>query len=234
MNGFTKWILPLVLFSTAIVPDARADFWGGDLPLLFQIVTNTLEELVRLKAILDNGKDTLGLLNEVNRGINDALALIRTMNTTLSPGVLAQYKNPRELYDVLTRIYGQIPRTSQAGLETLHDQTVAESITLHNQAFDYAAAIDPEAERIKDYSRVASPAGAAKLTAESVGVLIHVSNQILRTNAAMLKILSENLAMNNRTGKLSSEQFKVQYDGISRVLLDSPSLGSAMKLPDSK
>lgn len=231
MKRFRIAVIALVIGIGTPAPVARADFWGGDIPLLIQIVANTLEQLAKLRSIIQNGSDTLGLLREVNRGINDALALIRTLNTTLSPGVLAQYKNPRELLQFLLGLYGQIPRTSQTALETLHDQTVAESISLHNEAFSYADKIDPEAEKIKDFSRMASPAGASKLTAESIGVLIHVSNQILRTNAAILKIMSEDLAMKNRASKMNSAQMKIQYEGISNALLSTPTLSESLKPP---
>ena len=71
--------------------------------------------------------------------------------------------------------------------------------------------VDPEAERIKDYSKVVSPQGAERLTAESLGVLIHVLNQVLRTNAAMLKLQGEQLALQNKKEKLSSQQYPLQH-----------------------
>ena len=146
------------------------------------------------------------------------------MNSTIQSGIFSQYQNPNDLFNVLQNLYGMIPLTNESRLEAAHDQSVAEAITLHNQAFDYAALIDPEAERIKDYSRGTSPAGSARLTAQSLGVLIHVSNQILRTNAAMLKIMSENLALQNHHEKLNSSQFKAEYDGLSKSFDSTPSL----------
>lgn len=71
--------------------------------------------------------------------------------------------------------------------------------------------------RIKDYARDVSPLGAERLTAQSMGVLIHVLNQVLRTNAALLKVHSEQLALQNRKEKLSSEQFKMQYEGLGQA-----------------
>lgn len=95
--------------------------------------------------------------------------------------------------------------------------------------------MDPEAERIKEYSRGVSPAGAGRLTAQSLGVLINVANQILRTNAAILKVLGENLALQNRREKVNSEQFKMEYEGLSQGFegmtpqYKLPSLGASAK-----
>lgn len=98
------------------------------------------------------------------------------------------------------------------------DQSVAEALMLHNEAFQYAGNVDSEVERIKDYAKDVSPLGAGRLTAQSMGVLITVLNQVLRTNAAILKVQSEQLALQNRREKLSSEQFKTQYKQVGTAL----------------
>lgn len=227
-----KTIALMAALGLVISPQksALADFWGGDIPLLIQIVANTLQQLAQLKQIMGNGRDTLNLMRDINEGIWEAMGILRTMNTTIQPGIFSQYKNPADLINALQSLYGMIPNTEAAKLQAAQDESVSEAIILHNQAFDYAAMIDPEAEKIKDYSRGVSPAGAGRLTAQSLGVLIHVSNQILRTNAAMLKILSENLALQNRREKLNSKQFETQYSGISSTLGHYPPLQTSTKL----
>ena len=206
----------LLLHSLKPTP-AYADFFGGDIPLLIQIVANTLQELAQLKSILGTGQDTLNLMKDINRGINDAMNLARTMNIKLTPGILSELQSANEAMAAIEKLYGKIPMTTQANVQQTMDRTAAEGIQLHNDAFRYAAEIDPQAEQIKDYAKIASPAGAEKLTAQSLGVLIHVMNQILRTNAALLKVQSEQLAMQSRKSKLSSEQFKAEYDGLSKA-----------------
>lgn len=207
----------LLLFCLQSSP-AYADFWGGDIPLLTQIVANTLQELAQLRSILSTGQENLQLIRDINRGINEAMNLARTMNVKLSPGVLSDLQSAQEALATIEQLYGKIPMTSQAKSQQLMDQSAAEAIQLHNDAFKYAAEIDPQAEQIKEYAKMASPGGAQKLTAQSVGVLIHVMNQVLRTNAAILKIQSEQLATQNRKSKLSSEQFRAEYDGLSKAL----------------
>ena len=86
---------------------------------------------------------------------------------------------------------------------------------------------------MKEYAQVASPQGAAKASLQAQGVQIHVLNQILRTNAALLKVQSEQLAMQNRRAKLQSEQFRAQYSELSDSAqnfqpgFDLPSLSTA-------
>jgi hypothetical protein len=219
---FRKYLAILFLCVFSFSNTAKADFWGGDIPLLIEIVGNTASQLAQLRSILGTSNDTLGLLRDINQGIREAMSIMRTMNRTMNPGVLGQIQNAQEAIRAIQDIYGVIPRSPEAKVQQLNDQSVAEAITLHNQAFQYANEVDPEAERIKDYSRNVSPTGAGKLTAQSLGVLIHVSNQILRTNAAMLKILSENLALQNRKEKVNSQQFLMQYEGLSSALKNLP------------
>jgi len=111
------------------------------------------------------------------------MTLRETLNRTLRPGNLSNLSNVNELIRELQNIYGQIPNTSEAKIQSTQDLTVAESIQLHNDAFRYADEVDPEAERMKEYAGDASPQGAAKAGLQAQGVQIHVLNQILRTNA---------------------------------------------------
>ena len=197
---------------------AYGDFWGGDIPLLTQIVANTLQQLVKLSQMVGKSQETLDLIRDLNRGIQEAMDIIRTRNSGLSPGILSDLQNVQEILSAVESLYGRIPKTQTAKLQAATDTSVAESIHLHNEVFRYADQVDPEAERLKDYARNVSPLGAQKLTAQGMGVLIHVMNQILRTNAAILKLQSQQLAMQNRSEKLSAEQFKYQYEEISSSL----------------
>ena len=222
----------LIALVLSIYPaTVQADFFGGDLPLLAEIVANTLQELSQMEQVLGTGKDTLGFLRDVNEGMREAMNIMRTLNQTMHPGVMSEFQSTDEMLRAIQGIYGAVPRTPEAKTQAFTDQSIAEAVTLHNQAFAYADEVDPEAERIKDYSRDVSPAGAGRLTAQSLGVLIHVANQILRTNAAMLKIVSEHLALTNRHEKIGSEQFKLQYEGLSTGLAGAASFRQASALP---
>ena len=70
------------------------------------------------------------------------------------------------------------------------DQTVAEAISFNNEINDYAQRLDQIGEEIKSYSHATSPGGAAKLTAESMGVMIHVMDQQMRATGTKLKASS--------------------------------------------
>lgn len=213
-----KWIAALLIVTLPTHSmKARADLWGGDIPLLIQIVANTLQQLIQLKQILSTGKDSLNFMRDINNGVREALRIARTMNSNISPGVLSNLENMEQLLGAVQALYGTVPNTPEAPMQKTMDQSVAESIHLHNEAFRYAQGIDNEAERIKSHAMVASPQTAERLTAQSMGVLIHVLNQVLRTNAAILKMNSEQLALQNKKEKLNSEHFKMQYEGISRA-----------------
>ncbi|MBK8204911.1 MAG: hypothetical protein IPK68_22245 [Bdellovibrionales bacterium] len=214
-----KWkrlfIIPFLVVSLTTARPARADFWGGDLVYLAQILQTAIQQLTQLQNILGNGRDTLNLLRDINRGLREALNVMRTANQTLRPGVLSDLDNLDLVLAKVEELYGRIPNTPEGKMQLMTDRSVAEAINLHNEAFKYADRLDPEAERIKDYAHMVNPAGAAKVTVQSMGMMIHVLNQILRTNAAILKLQSEQLALQNRRGKLDSEQFRMQYEGVS-------------------
>lgn len=218
-----KKIVQLILLLTLLAPaaPARADMWGGDLVYLAQILQQAILQVQQLKSILGTSEDSFHFLQEINEGQRQALRILNTMNRSLQPGNLSDLRDIEAVIREVQDIYGQIPATAEAKPQSTHDLTVAESIQLHNDAFKYADTVDPEAQRIINYAQIASPQGAAKTSLEAQGAMIHVLNQVLRTNAAILKVQSETLAMENRKSKLQSEAFRTQYDELSNGLASS-------------
>lgn len=201
---------------------ARADAFGADIPVLLEILANAVKQLIELRAILNTGEDTLGLLRDINRGIRDGLAIIQIINPRFNPGLYGDLDRADQALRLVQDIYGMVPHTAESKLQESHDQSVAESLAMHGNLYHYADQVDAESQRMLAHSQVVSPQGAAKLQAQSLAVLIGVSTQILRTNSAMLKLLAENLALSNRKEKLNSEQFQMQYEGVGQGLRELP------------
>ena len=82
-------IATLLLLSSCFMSSARADFWGGDLPLLAQIVTNTLQTLYELKK-------QSGLLEDSMDGIKDRIDRVQTIAMEVQPSSWDQWRDPRE------------------------------------------------------------------------------------------------------------------------------------------
>jgi len=215
-----KLLLFVFLFSAPLT--AKADIFGGDVVVLTQIFVNALQQLAQLRSILSTGSDTLGLLRDVNSGIRDGLAVIRVINPKFNPGLYGNVRDANDVLHILSQLYGKIPVTMEENLQAAQDQSVAESLAMHGTLYDYADQVDAESHRMLEHAAVVSPQGAAKLEAQSLAVLIGVTTQVLRTNSAMLKMMAQNMALENRQGKIRSEQFKAKYDDMSNALQDLP------------
>lgn len=218
-----KIIIASLTVLTLVFPQpSRADFWGGDVVVLTQILANAVQQLIQLRQILSNGADTLDLMRDINRGIRDGLTVIQMINPKFNPGLYGDMETADRVLNVISDLYGKIPQTPERRLQEAQDKSVSESIAMNGNLFKFADQADDESRRIFNHSQAVSPQGAAKLTAQSVAILISVSTQVLRTNSMMLKMMSENMALQNRKEKLQSAQFKTQYDGISSALEGLP------------
>lgn len=214
-----------LVFAICFPPrPARADFFGGDVVVLTQILAQSIQTVLQLKNILENGQDTLNLLRDVNAGVRSGLDLIRIINPRFDPGVFGDMRNPHDVLRALEHLYGTIPQgTANQELIRSQDQSVAEVIAMNRNLFDYADQVDRERDRIMFHAQVVNPQGAAKLQNQSLGVLIGVMTQLLRTQSQMLKIMAQNMAYENRKEKLSTQNFQDNYRSLSN---------SFDKLPD--
>ncbi len=194
---------------------AKADLFGGDVLILTQILANAIQQLSQLHQLFSTGKDSLNLMREVNQGLRDGLRVMQLINPKFNPGLYGNLQTAEQVRAVITQLYGAIPRTSESRLQEAQDRSVAESIAMNGTLFQFADQADNESRRIFDRSLSVNPQGAAKLTAQSLAVLIGVSTQVLRTNSMMLKMMGENMALQNRKEKVKSAQFRNQYDGLT-------------------
>jgi hypothetical protein len=196
-----------LLLSFSYPNKAQGDVWGADVAVLAQILSETVMELAQLKSILSNGQDSLNFMQDINRGINDSLQMAKTLGLRIDPGIYRELGKVVQALSAVENIYGQPVNSPVATVQRNTDQTVAEAISFNNELNDYASRLDGIGEEIKNFSHSASPGGAAKLTAESLGVLIHVMDQQMRAQGQGLKLQAQAMAVENKKEKDHTEQY---------------------------
>lgn len=201
---------------------SRADLFGGDVAVLIQILAQAIQQVMQLKAILENGQDSLNLVRDLNSGIRAGLSLIQIINPKFDPGVYGDLKDPQVVLRAIRDLYGQVPKGADSELLDVQDQSVAETISMNRNLYDYADQVDKERDRILAHAQITSPQGSAKLHNQSLAVLIGVTTQLLRTQSQMLKLFAQNMALENRKQKVSSQQFTENYGSISRGINSIP------------
>lgn len=217
MKRLTKFfVVGFMCVSLSAPKPASAFSFGADVAVLTQILANAIQQLVQLRQILSTGSDTLGLMRDINRGIRDGLRALQMIHPRFNPGIYGNLETADQVIRIIDELYGSIPQTAEMRLQQAQDQSASESIAMNGTLFRFADQVDEESKRIFAHSQNVSPQGAAKLTAQSLAVLIGVTTQVLRTNSMMLKAMGENMALQNRKEKLQSEQFRAQYEGLSQ------------------
>lgn len=199
----TAFILIISLFPSEL---AQADLFGGDVLVLGQILVQTIQQLAQLRQILKSGNDQLDLLRNINQGINDSLNLGRTLYPNADPGVFGNLLKASDALTAVTTLYGDVVVSNDSKIQTNTDQSIAEAVSLNNSIYKYTDDIDQIGEAIKSFSHSASPGGAQKLTAESMGIMLHVMNAGLRAQATSLKLQAEVLALQNHKDKEASRE----------------------------
>ena len=192
--------------------------------VLTQILINAISQLNQLRAMVEGGRDSLNLVKDINKGINDSLRALQSLNPNIDPGVYRDWKNVDEVIARLREVYGIIVPSRDAQIQRDTDAGVADAVTLNNSIYEYTKQIDQIGEQVKSYSHAVSPGGAQKLTAQTLGVMLHVLNAGLRTQATGLKLQAQALAIQNKKDKESTRQ----------MLTTTENLRTAMQRQDSR
>ncbi len=201
-----KLIASLLSLSLFCVHPARADLFGGDVAVLAQILANAVQQLAQLRNILENGQDNLDLIRDINRGINDSLNMIRTISPNTDPGLYRDWQKVTDALAQIGSVYGIVVESQDSRAQRDTDKTAAEAIALNNSIYKYTKTIDEIGEMIKDESHRVSPGGASKLTAQSLGVMLNLQTEMLRTQATGLKLQAQSMMVQNRKDKERTRQ----------------------------
>jgi len=211
-------VILTVTLSFGSIP-AKAFFGNpADTMYLAQILAQAIAQLQQLKTILKEGQDSLNLMRDVNAGIFDTLAVLQSVAKNADPGLYGNLKNIEAIARQLEVLYGIATDSPLKATQATTDQAVSEAIAFNNDLYEYTKNLDRIGEEIKSFANTASPGRAQKLTAQSLGVVIHVMNQQLRAQATGLKLQAQNLAIQNKKSKDESAAYMSQTKTIGDQL----------------
>jgi hypothetical protein len=169
---------------------AKADLWGADLPLLAEIVFNTLHTMMELE------KQTSQMEDELS-GIKDRIDRIRTISELVKPSQWDKWKDPREALSRLKTIYHTLPK------EYKNDKSEQVEDDL-SKAFSLAARVNFDAQNsfnsgkeLERHGADASPGVAQKLTASGIGTLIALESQTQVIQSQITNQLAQMIAEGN-------------------------------------
>ncbi len=188
-------------------PPAKADIWGGDVAVLMQILAENIRHYYQLKEMIGQGDDQAEFLRELNSGIENSIGLLQSLPVK-DEKILANLREFQGALKSVTDVYGMIPKSQEAMMQTLHDQTIAESLRMVNTFKDYSDVQEQNSIMIAAQSRDASPKGAARMQTETSAQILRSMSQLIRLNTQMLKLQSEQFGMNNKAGKDSVGNFQ--------------------------
>lgn len=207
-----KVTLPLMAaLGFAAVP-AHADFFGGDLPLLAEIVTNTLNTLNELQRQTE-------MLNKELRGIDDKINRLKTITDLLKTEDFAKWKDPREAVRRLSTIYYTLPNELRTERSDEIEQQIGRAMSLASQLVDGAKAPFASGKQMETEALNAGPAVANKMTASGVGSLVALESQNQVAQATIISMLSQMVAdgATRETARLKTQSLdlKATSSGLS-------------------
>lgn len=210
------------LVALTFTQPAKADLFGGDVAVLTQILVQAIQQLARLREIVGTAQNQLDLLRDINRGINDSMQLLKKVHPNLDPGLYGDWASVQDAIAKLEQLYGKTPESPEARIQRDTDQGIAESVAFNNQFYKYTQELDDIGERIQQQSHAVSPGGAAKLTAQALGLIIQVLNQNLRAQATTLKMQAQEAALRNRKEKAATSHFIESSRAFTQAMKSEP------------
>ena len=172
----------IVFLVTSLTPKSAFCTFGEDIPFLIQIIAQAIHQVQELNTIIGNGRETLGVLQEMNRGVKDVLRLADSAHVPLPHQVLSEALEINRATEKAGELYGGLRAQSPLYARTQYRSGV-EGLSLSQDAFEYSSKLDRQGNQIKNAAVVSNQATATRLTAETLGVLLHAVNHQSRLEA---------------------------------------------------
>lgn len=181
----------ILVFILSFLPfSAKADLFGGDLPLLTQIVMNTLHTMYELQRQSE-------LMNDEMRGIKDRINRIRTIAEVVQPSEWDKWKDPREAVNRLRMVYHTIPKEYRSEKYDQIENELAKAMNLVARVGPETATTFNSGKEMERRGADASPGVAQKLTASGIGTLIALESQSQVIQSHITSLLAQMLAEGN-------------------------------------
>lgn len=212
----------LISLSLA-TPLARADLWGGDLPLLTQIVFNTLHTMYELQQQTE-------MLNDQLDGIKDRLNRIQTIAEVVQPSQWDRWRDPAEAIRRIKLIYGTLPKEYRSEKSDQVEEELSKAMNLISRVSRGAESSFRSGKEMEDRASNASPGVAQKLTASGVGTLISMEAQTQIIQSHIVSLLAQTLADANEKETRQVMSNGHSYGSISESLDTKTTLFSKLAL----
>lgn len=209
-NKFLSIFLTLTLISSTVflpVRKAKADLFGGDVVVLTQILFQAIQQLIQLKKMYDNARSQYSFVKNLNSGIDEALGNLDSTFKNFDPKSYDDWYSVQQGLKKIEDLYGAAPESKDKKAQELGDMVISEALALNKNIFDRTGQISDIGNRIKSRANQASPKGAQKVTAESMGVVVQLLNESLKAQGQQLKLSAQDFALKNREEKQETALF---------------------------
>lgn len=182
-----KKFIPILFLLNLLSFNVRADMWGGDIPLLIQIVTNTLRTYSQLK-------NQTNLLKKELQGIDDVIRRFETIRDLTRPEELKSWKDPHIALNRLRSIYYTLPPQFRTQKSDEIERQIANAMSLASRMMDTADDAFRSGSQLEKDALKKGPAVANKMTASGVGTLVKLQSQQQVAQATIVSLMSQMIA----------------------------------------
>ena len=174
---------------------------------LLYLVKEARNRYSQLRNMVNSANEHKALIEKIHEGIDNSVGVLEVLGVK-DEGVLSELRSLGQAVGTIQKIYGAIPKSKDALMQGLHDETIAESFKMINSFKEFSRKQEENSRIIQAQSKDASPKGAQRMQAESNALLLQGVSQLIRLQNQSLKMQSEQFALKNKTEKDSVQTYQ--------------------------
>lgn len=197
---------------------AKADFFGGDVAVLWQIYTEQIKQYYQMYEMVYMTRENLKLLKEFHSGQKQAFVNFQRLKNVPGIKTFRGWSKVEDAMSQIEQLYGTLPNAHMRPVMETSDHVSAEAVVMANAMNDFAENGDNAAKNIESLSKVADPKATARLTAQGLGIVVETLSQGLRGQGASLQLQAQAMAIQNKKEKDEARAFTNTTNSLANMM----------------
>ena len=166
-------------------------------------------------------KKTADQIKKINDGLDAIKALGSVVGLSGNKEIIAEWEKVNSLAKMLEALHVDISKVrNKKGIEAV-DEGLKRSLKIQKRIFEFQQKLSTASQSVEEQVSKVSPKGAARLTAQSMGMMLEAQGKILASQRVQIDLMMQQQMLENYERKIRAQHITQNIDELSKLLSTS-------------
>ena len=163
-------------------------------------------------------RKTADQIKQINSGLDAVKALGSVVGLSGNREMIEEWEKVNSLADLLRSLHVDISRVrNKKGIEAV-DEGLKRTIKIQKRILEFQQKLSKTSQSVEEQVSSVSPKGAARLTAQSMGMMLEAQGKTLESQRVQIDLMMQQQMIENYERKIRAQHITKNIDELSKLL----------------